>query len=226
MCLPYGAKAQRQHDRQKRVLEGFRCHNMSATPRNMLVFGGMTTVPVAPTSLSLPWQSISVDPIVEARRKARTKFGPFMWFRIYRFRLDLVIRNNSIPMKKLLFLASLSLAGCAHNVAPQEPIDIGDPPSFSAADSAIKSYLRENLKDPDSIKDFEIMSGGYQRVTWFKGGLLTGGKDVSGWLFCARYNAKNSYGAYVGRKTDSFVLNNKYGLEVISANENDRRCRR
>lgn len=59
--------------------------------------------------------------------------------------------------------------------------------------------LAVELKDPDSIKQFSIASGPFP-ISW------RGTVDNDGWLYCFEYNAKNSFGGYVGVKRGGYVL--------------------
>ena len=64
-------------------------------------------------------------------------------------------------------------------------------------------YLQSTLKDPDSIKQFSIVSGPlstYWRPSAFSS------EYSAAWLICFEYNAKNSYGGYVGVKRDGLML--------------------
>lgn len=80
----------------------------------------------------------------------------------------------------------------------------GRQPSADEATQAVLGYLQGVLKDPDSVKQFEVL-GPPTRITWYTG-LLVSNKIDAGWLVCFRYNAKNSYGGYVGVKQDGVAL--------------------
>lgn len=106
----------------------------------------------------------------------------------------------------LISAACAAIAGCA---APQAGegetyVKAGPAPTKDQAAAAIRSYLNHYLKDPDSVKQFAIRSGP-DHATWYRG-LLNGGGHEAAWLTCFEYNAKNSYGAYVGLKTDGFMM--------------------
>lgn len=104
------------------------------------------------------------------------------------------------------FAISLALIGCASapNTSSEIAINAGDAPTLAASEAAIKGYLSDTLKDPDSLKQFSIVSGPTY-MTWYRGLLFGGGHDAA-WLVCYEYNAKNSYGGYVGVKRDGNAL--------------------
>lgn len=106
----------------------------------------------------------------------------------------------------LLLATTLSLAGCATLTVPtQEQLATADygPPPPSNTTEVIKQSLLNSLKDPDSLKDFSVFPS---EKAWFRidrgwiGAL--GGKPAQEFVYCWRvpfqYNAKNSYGGYVG----------------------------
>jgi hypothetical protein len=66
----------------------------------------------------------------------------------------------------------------------------------------IKSYLRENLKDPYSVRDLSISPP--VRVAVWTGVVRDG--NVEGWRSCVSYNAKNGFGGYVGQQYKSYYL--------------------
>jgi len=104
----------------------------------------------------------------------------------------------------ITIIFAAALAGCAAPT-PTSPSDadfaaanFGAYPSNSAA--IIKAYYAGTLKDPDSAtyRDFSEPKR-YWMADRFNGGLY-------GYLVCATYNAKNSYGGYVGYRTEGFFL--------------------
>jgi hypothetical protein len=106
-------------------------------------------------------------------------------------------------------LLAIGLAGCAapaYDTGSSVDMTVlaGAQPSASEAERVVLEHLRETLKDPDSLKQFRIRSGP-KYITWYRG-LLTGGGHAAGWLVCFEYNAKNSYGGYVGLKADAIAL--------------------
>ena len=76
------------------------------------------------------------------------------------------------------------------------PSDAGSAPI--QYEQTIRSYLRSALKDPNSMIDFSV-SGPTQ--TSCAVGIYG---SFNGWRVSASYNAKNSYGGYVGLRTYYF----------------------
>lgn len=69
------------------------------------------------------------------------------------------------------------------------------------AEKAARDFLAQSLKDPDSLKQFQmrnVTQRDWQNTRW------DGWR--SGWLVCFEYNAKNSYGGYVGLKRSGIVI--------------------
>ncbi len=66
----------------------------------------------------------------------------------------------------------------------------GPEPSRAEAARLSIEYLKPLLKDPDSLKQFDIVS--VRQMQYFNGAW------ESGFRVCFEYNAKNSYGAYSG----------------------------
>nr|WP_181374623.1 hypothetical protein [Pectobacterium carotovorum]AKG47447.1 hypothetical protein pA_00007 [Pectobacterium carotovorum] len=100
---------------------------------------------------------------------------------------------------------SLVLAGCASNSKNPASANYGAEPVNN--EQAVISQLKNELKDPDSVK---IMS-----ITKPRRGYATYGfgKSEFGWHTEVKYNAKNSYGGYVGAKTRQYLyLNGKYSI--------------
>ena len=88
-------------------------------------------------------------------------------------------------------------------------LEYGPPPSNY--DAKIKNYLDRTLKDRDSLRDFKVLTGpkkGAVNYGAFEKGPT--GKNFSNqmWYVCAEYNAKNSYGGYVGIKTYAYFFFN------------------
>jgi hypothetical protein len=113
------------------------------------------------------------------------------------------------------FSAAMAVSGCMSGFADRKPsaeeLDPGPKPTVAEADAAVRAYLREALKDPDSLKDYELK--GLASFSWSDGrGFYNGG-----WLACAAYNAKNSYGAYVGRQMHSYLVRQASNWYVSTA---------
>ena len=105
-----------------------------------------------------------------------------------------------------LVTAVLLLSSCA-GLSPQHrdlmQDDVGPYPENYEA--LIKQWLQVNLKDPYTVRDLAITQP-IQGKYW--GGLLVTGGNVTAYRSCVQYNAKNSYGAYIGLRAYSFWLKN------------------
>tara|TARA_A100001011_G_C14077655_1_gene743089 strand:+ start:174 stop:581 length:408 start_codon:yes stop_codon:yes gene_type:complete len=121
-------------------------------------------------------------------------------------------------VKKLMPLILVTaLVGCATGEVLK--LEYGPPPT--EYETKIKNYLDRSLKDRDSLRDFKVLT------TPKKGALNYGafekgptGKSFSNqmWYVCAEYNAKNSYGGYVGIKTYAyFFFNNKIERVILGS---------
>lgn len=103
----------------------------------------------------------------------------------------------------LVMLSSVLFIGCAILDAPlPENPDYGDYPENYQ--EIINGYLRHNLKDPNSIQDLSISSPKKHQAQ----------VSLSKWYFGYKvffsYNAKNSYGGYVGiQKYRAIIRNGK-----------------
>jgi len=75
----------------------------------------------------------------------------------------------------------------------------------SNPEATIRAYLQRALKDPDSLRDLSVgtFSPGYLFVA---GGLLVPETLQWGWVGVGAYNAKNSYGGYVGLQAHEFLI--------------------
>lgn len=88
------------------------------------------------------------------------------------------------------------LAGCAgpnsfFNTNTQA--DAGQAPTD--VEAKVKAHLRYSLKDPDSVKDLAV---GLPVLSQCAVGVYG---SYHGWRVGVEYNAKNSYGGYVGLRT-------------------------
>jgi len=102
-----------------------------------------------------------------------------------------LVRVEGSKMKLFAALATcFALAGCA--IAPSGPIDPGPKPTAAQTEAAIRAWMHDSLRDPDSVEDFKIDN--YSQAT------------ANGWLTCFEYNAKNGFGAYVGIQRHGLVL--------------------
>lgn len=99
-------------------------------------------------------------------------------------------------------ILTLSLAGCVTMPTPEEvsKADYGSYPSNY--ENVVKQHFDFILKDPDSVK--------YRSITtpqkYWLGDRIDGVKY--GYLVCATFNGKNSYGAYTGYSTDALLIKN------------------
>ena len=106
--------------------------------------------------------------------------------------------------RALLPMMLVALCGCATTTSrpttdAEAQAIAGPMPDQIEAEKFIFENIKSRLKDPDSIKQFRISMGPIfvNKDVWM--GLINGGnRRVIGWLYCAEYNAKNSYGAYGG----------------------------
>ena len=122
-------------------------------------------------------------------------------------------------MKKEIFLAvTLALSACgggqSANVVGEAPTAIPEKPIKT--EQTVRRYLKSTLKDPDSMKGFEITE---PRMGKYYGGMFNGFKKVPAWYVCYTYNAKNSYGGYTGYKTDVAFFT---GNAILQAPNNPR----
>lgn len=109
------------------------------------------------------------------------------------------------------------VAGCVNTNPHQQQMlsTAGPEPSREVVENSIRAYLNRTLKDPDSIKQYRLIS--FQKTRWLRGA-IRGGGAYEDWLACVEFNAKNSYGAYVGLKTQPIVFRARDGgasLDVV-----------
>ncbi len=107
------------------------------------------------------------------------------------------------------FLTALAIAGCASAPSADEVrrADYGVYPS--AYRDAVKTYYGQVLKDPDSLL---IRDYGDPHTFWYGSRFQ---KARYGYLVCVTYNAKNSYGGYVGYKTDGLFFHDGVIVDVF-----------
>jgi hypothetical protein len=90
----------------------------------------------------------------------------------------------------------------------------GQQPSEDQARAAILAMLSRSLKDPDSLKQFQLTSTAQPTIFFRRIGL--GVPREEGWLYCYEYNAKNSFGGYAGLKATGAVMRlDQYGRVEI-----------
>ena len=105
----------------------------------------------------------------------------------------------------LILSVLLVVFGCTTTPTVQDitSANYGDPPTN--LENTITAYLKDVLKDPDSLKDLRI---GTPKRGWTR---TNYGKDVLyGYWVGYSYNAKNSYGGYVGSKYHCAFFQNNY----------------
>ena len=95
----------------------------------------------------------------------------------------------------LLCLGVGSIGGCASTPTSEElaTASFGEYPSDYQ--NVIRNHLRETLKDPDSLRDLEMTA---PRKAFFRESLYD--SMHYGWVSLVTFNAKNSFGGYVGRR--------------------------
>jgi len=113
----------------------------------------------------------------------------------------------------LIASAVFFITGCSGTVTISSPTDemiktsdYGTKPATVKQD--LQDYFDTNLKDPHSVKLKPITEPEKGYIYFAKETPWTGDdryvdvefKPVFGWMSCATYNAKNSYGGYVGWK--------------------------
>jgi hypothetical protein len=103
-------------------------------------------------------------------------------------------------------IPALLLVGCAS--APIDPASFGPQPDPERAADAVDQFLRMELRDRTSIRDYAV-SGPYLYTDTLR--------SDAGWHMCVRYNAKNAYGAYVGVQTSSVIIETMNGVLVARA---------
>jgi hypothetical protein len=122
---------------------------------------------------------------------------------------------NSVARGALLFFAVLLLfSGCVA-LSPQHRDLMQDDfgPYPANYDALINQWLQANLKDPYSVRDL-VTSEPVQGKYW--GGLLVTGGNVAAYRSCVQYNAKNSFGAYIGLRTYAFWMKNGRIINTVA----------
>jgi hypothetical protein len=115
-------------------------------------------------------------------------------------------------MKKIVaFAMAVILSGCGGNgfLNTNKPEDAGASPI--RYEETIKSYLNNTLKDPYSIRDLSISRPHLSACSIGVYG------NFNAWVVHVSYNAKNSYGAYVGLQTSYFWFHGDH-LKGVNVN--------
>jgi hypothetical protein len=81
---------------------------------------------------------------------------------------------------------------------------------------SLKNYLKSSLKDPYSVRDAEISEAWVSKKS----------QEISAFTkaICVRYNAKNSYGAYIGLQSQMFIMNDDAIVTETGGVEAAARC--
>lgn len=107
-------------------------------------------------------------------------------------------------LSKLLLsvFLSITLSSCAVTPEQMSQLDFGKEPTKETYTKIVKEYLEGVIKDPESLKIYEITP---PRPIAYK---VTFTDIEYGWFVCAIINAKNSYGGYVGKRSVGFIIFN------------------
>lgn len=118
-------------------------------------------------------------------------------------------------MRQLLSSISAALlsVGCAQ--PPQSsgtvipPAPRGVVPTEAEATAALLAHLERTLRDPDSVKQFRVLTPPAWAV-WTGTGQWARSLD-GGWMICYELNAKNSYGGYAGLQKRAIAFESNQG---------------
>ncbi len=97
--------------------------------------------------------------------------------------------------KCFIFVAMISLAACNATTSTKTAVTYAAAPA--EPEKATRAWMEKTLFDPYSVQSFAL-SESMKGSVWT--GLINKGR-VPAWHVCARFNAKNRYGAYTGLKT-------------------------
>lgn len=124
---------------------------------------------------------------------------------------------------KALFVGAISvaLAGCVSLDPYSQPVVVtaGPEPTKQQVEPVVRTWIQSRLKDPDSLKQFEIIN--IMRTRYFLGAPIAHKGTAEGWLVCFQYNAKNSYGGYVGVKYFGVVVRMRDGAPMAELSQDD-----
>lgn len=125
------------------------------------------------------------------------------------------MKQNAVAAGILALLTILS--GCATQGGgffnTNVPADAGEVPK--QYEQTIRDYLHRALKDPSSMTDFSVSQ---PVLTSCSVGIYG---QYYGWRVTTEYNAKNSYGGYVGLKTYYYWF---HGESLKGIGENPTSC--
>lgn len=105
--------------------------------------------------------------------------------------------------------ALLFLSGCK---TTSQAIQEDPGPYPTNYEASIKQWMQFNLKDPSSVQGFSATEP-KRGAAFF--GMINGGA-VSAWSSCAYFNAKNSFGGYVGQQGYVFYIKNGQVIHVLT----------
>ncbi len=111
-------------------------------------------------------------------------------------------------MRMMFLAATVFVTACAapspHELTVNYPA--GPEPTKEQLEPAVKDWIANSLKDPDSPKQFRIIN--IMKTRWVVPPPITysNASAAEGWLACFEYNAKNSYGAYAGTTIEGLVF--------------------
>ena len=117
-----------------------------------------------------------------------------------------------LDMRSAGLIAGVLLLLCGDEAIAREAgnFGFGRPPSYRETRELILGHLKLTLKDPDSLRDLTIAK---PAADCYRRGI--GRRDVCGYKICVAYNAKNSFGAYIGRKVYVYWKLNGWGTQVF-----------
>jgi hypothetical protein len=70
--------------------------------------------------------------------------------------------------------------------------------------AAVKTYIRQVFKDPDSVKDLSKPMLAQYGVSWSNS---LSGRPIRAWIIAFTCNARNSYGGYTGTQAHMICWN-------------------
>jgi hypothetical protein len=98
-------------------------------------------------------------------------------------------------------VSALAISACAP--VPGSGLAKNDPGPFPENyEQMVKNNLNASLKDPYSVQELTITRP-IQTSLWT--GIARSG-SVQAWATCVTYNAKNSFGAYVGKRSYTYFI--------------------
>ena len=115
-----------------------------------------------------------------------------------------------MKIKSLVALAFIAICTSCTNYTVPPIQDAGPQPTEAQATEVITQYLQTKLKDPGSLQQVGIVG---MRLHNSPRGMVNGGGYDQDWIVAFVYNAKNSFGGYVGLQRDCL------GIKIINGNE-------